>query len=113
MYFERSITEKILSAFSKLLRNEASKLWMDYIDPTVFDGTSRIPVVRSFTEAMQCLGEPFINGFSDIALTLERCKLFTISDVPSDVFIRKIDPVFNLYRFCIAGCVSGPQEIYE
>ena len=39
---------------------------MDYVHQSVVDGNSGIDVVDSFTDAMRCMGEPFINGFTDI-----------------------------------------------
>jgi methyltransferase (TIGR00027 family) len=103
MYFERANVEKILAAVGKLLSCSTSRLWMDYVNPLVFDGTSGLLVVDRFTEAMQCLGEPFINGFNDVGANLASCSLMLESDVASDIFVPDNDPVFNLYRFCTAG----------
>lgn len=110
MYFERPVVQRILMSLGRLLSNEASRLWIDYVSPAVFDGTSDLPVVQRFSEAMQCLGEPFINGFDEIATDLAQCSLSSESDVASDIFFPESDPVFGLYRFCIARVASNSTQ---
>jgi methyltransferase (TIGR00027 family) len=102
MYFERSAVQRILRSLARLLSNEASRLWIDYVSPAVFDGTSDLSVVNRFSEAIQSLGEPFINGFDNIADDLALCNLAVESDVASNTFTADSDPVFGLYRFCVA-----------
>jgi methyltransferase (TIGR00027 family) len=103
MYFERPAVEKILQSVRNLLTHTRSRLWMDFVNPSVFDGTSDIAVLNRFSEAMQCLGEPFINGFNDINASLASCKLDVEANIASDIFASKNDPVFSLYRFCVAA----------
>jgi methyltransferase (TIGR00027 family) len=102
MYFEADEVSRILSSVSKLLTNADSLFWMDYVLEPVVKGTSGLPVVEAFTEAMCCLGEPFINGFAEVGTQLAACGLAVEQDVPSRYCLKTDDPVFELYRFCLA-----------
>jgi methyltransferase (TIGR00027 family) len=101
MYFEPTETMNILNSFQSLMVNPDSRLWMDYVAQSIVDGTSKIPVVNDFIEAMRCLGEPFINGFGNIGKQLAQVGFFVESDKPSSYCLNIKDSVFELYRFSI------------
>lgn len=101
MYFDKDDTARILRSIAKILIHPFSKFWMDYVHQSVVDGNSGIDVVDRFTDAMRCMGEPFINGFTDIREQLLDCGLVVERDEASDIFVKTSDPVFRLYRFCL------------
>ncbi len=102
MYFDRATCEKIMRSVRKVLDNPRSRLWFDFVRTGVVDGSNTIPEVVRFTSAMQCMGEPFINGFSEIASELGTCGLSIDALVTSDIFSPTSDPVFAEYLFCLA-----------
>ena len=101
MYFDKDDTARILRSIAKILIHPSSRFWMDYVHQSVVDGNSGIDVVDRFTDAMRCMGEPFINGFTDIREQLLVSGLVVERDEASDIFLKTVDPVFRLYRFCL------------
>jgi methyltransferase (TIGR00027 family) len=103
MYFHDVDCRRVASSARALMQNPASRFWMDYVDHSVVDGTSDIPVVATFTGAIRCLGEPFITGFTDIRSHMICCGLEVQEDIPSNTYLKTSDPVFDLYRFCVGS----------
>ena len=102
MYFNSEDTSRILSSISDLLIHNDSLCWIDYVYQSVIDRTTGITVVDAFMDAMSCLGEPFIQGFSNIEQQLNSCNLTIEKDVASSHYLTDTtDPVFELYRFCL------------
>lgn len=102
MYFDEQDAAGICRSVVTLLGHPDSRFWMDYVHQSVIDGTSGQLVVSRFTNAMRCLGEPFINGFVDIGRHFESLGLAVVEDTPPNLYSRSSDPVFDLYRFCVA-----------
>jgi methyltransferase (TIGR00027 family) len=110
MYFTGEDNARIMRSIATLLKHPDSLFWMDYVHPSVVDGTSTIPEVVSFTDAIRCLGEPFIAGFTDIDAHLRRAGLGLREDVASDYLVGGGDRgMFRLYRFAVAGRLNPTQ----
>lgn len=106
MYFDADDNRRIRSSVAKLIQNPKSRFWMDYVHSSVVDGTSEFPVVQRFMQAMRSLGEPFITGFADISHDFAKCGLTVEETVPSSVYLNTPDPVFEVYRFCVAKAAN-------
>ena len=102
MYFEPDETLRILASLQSLLVNSDSRLWMDYVSQSIIDGTSGFQVVTDFMDAVRSLGEPFINGFTDVVSQIKDAGLGVEQDLPSNYCLQTDDSVFELYRFCLA-----------
>jgi hypothetical protein len=79
---------------------------MDYVHSSVVDGTSEFPVAQRYMQAMRSLGEPYITGFADIGEDFARCGLVVEETTPSSHYLNTIDPVFDLYGFCVARAAN-------
>lgn len=101
MYFGLDNFHRIIASISGLLKHPKSRLWLDYVDSSVIDGTSGFSVVDDFTNAMRCLGEPFITGFRTIDQELMSHGLVVEEDIPSRTLLQTENPVFDLYKFCV------------
>jgi methyltransferase (TIGR00027 family) len=107
MYFNDVDVRRVATSAKMLLQNSPSRFWMDYVDRSVVNGTSNLPVVDNFTDAMRCLGEPFITGFEDIRQHMLSCGLEVEEDVPSNVYLKTASSVFDLYRFSVSKSAKG------
>jgi O-methyltransferase involved in polyketide biosynthesis len=101
MYFDKQSFQRIVASIPRLLQHRDSRLWLDYVDVSVIDGSSGFPVVDEFMNAMRCLGEPFITGFKEIEVELRHHGLVIQEDTPSRRMLKSDDPVFDLYKFCV------------
>jgi O-methyltransferase involved in polyketide biosynthesis len=111
MYFTAQENARILRSVAALLKHPDSLFWMDYVHPSVVDGTSTLPEVIRFTDAIRCLGEPFITGIADIDTHFRRTGLDLSEDVASDYFLDGADQeVFRLYRFAVGRPASSTAE---
>jgi O-methyltransferase involved in polyketide biosynthesis len=97
MYFSESRCVQILSSFRPLLSHQESRLWFDYVHGDVTARAATTPGAEPFLDAMQRMGEPFVNGFNDVSTALARLDLVVESDTASGA-----EALFELYRFCVA-----------
>lgn len=105
MYFDASCSNKILRDSKRLLENnDDSRLWIDYVRPSVFDGTSELTAVNKFSDGMRRMGEPFVNGYEDIVSHLMPFGLCVIDDMASNICHAPDDEIYNMYRF---ATISG------
>jgi methyltransferase (TIGR00027 family) len=101
MYFSPSKAEEIIQSLKSLFDKQNAQLWFDYVDNKVIDGSSGFQVVEDFIQAIRMLGEPFINGYSDLEKEMNQLGIQTISNKSSNHFTKNADPVFDLYKFAL------------
>jgi methyltransferase (TIGR00027 family) len=101
MYFEPVEAARILRSLQSMMVNPDSRLWMDYVLPSIIDGTSGFRVVEDFMREMRSLSEPFINGFADLKNQLAELGFMVEEDLASNYCLETTDAVFDLYRFCL------------
>lgn len=113
MYFQEAEVQRILEGMIPVLQNQDSLLWVDLIDREAIEHPEKYPEpVRNFMRGMQILGEPFTFGPSSITDFLGSAGMHVLEIVPSDVCLsRKRDPVFEIYKFCVATAARGPSAI--
>ncbi len=106
MYFDQMINRRMLDAFAKLLQHPDSRLWIDYVSESVFNGKTQIPEVQEFLARMDDLGEAFVFGCDDhrsmgAASRLELVESLTVKDFYQRKGKPSTDPVLDQYAFCI------------
>jgi O-methyltransferase involved in polyketide biosynthesis/acyl-coenzyme A thioesterase PaaI-like protein len=105
MYFEEPEIRRILDGMSPLMEHPESRLWVDLVDRKAVDSPELCPrEVQAFMHGMQLLGEPFTFGTDCVDEFMAQsgfdCREVTVSDL---FFEGSKDPVFSLYRFCVAS----------
>lgn len=96
MYFPEERCREIVSSIARLLGHPDSRLWFDFVRRDLIDRTERVPRAVAFIDAMQKMGEPFINGFDDVEAWLSEQGLSIVDDAASGT-----GDVFDLYRFAV------------
>ena len=66
MYFDQEESSKTFSAVARLLRHSKSRLWFDFVSKDVVDNTTGKLEMESFIRGIRRMGEPFINGYSNV-----------------------------------------------
>lgn len=110
MYLEENEVRAILRGMLPLLACPRSLLWVDFVDRAAVKQPEAFPdEVRSFMRGMQILGEPFTFGIDDVEQFMAEQGLWCRDVVCSNVFLEdKSDPIYSLYRFCVASRPPGP-----
>jgi len=111
MYFEEAEVTAILQGLTPLLGPSESRLWVDLVDKRAVETPEAFPKpVEDFMRGMQILGEPFIFGIDSVPEFMAAHGLHCCQSVPSDLYFKdKQDPVYSLYRFCVAsGTAKAP-----
>jgi methyltransferase (TIGR00027 family) len=107
MYFDKGRCTAILRSIAAILKHPDSRVWFDYVNRDLIDRTPSIPRAVAFIDAMQKMGEPFVNGFDDIRDALPPHGLALEGDTGSGD-----GDVFELYRFCVArGLRRGASSL--
>jgi methyltransferase (TIGR00027 family) len=109
MYLEDDEVSAILRGMQPLLTCPQSRLWVDLVDRTAITHPEFFPrEVRAFMRGMQILGEPFTFGTEDVERFMAEHGFRCHDVVCSNVFLEdKSDPVYSLYRFCVASEAAG------
>lgn len=102
MYFDESLNRRILTDSQPLLEHPESRLWCDFVDRSVVDGRTQIDAVTRFLRGMDELGEQFIFGCQQPGEFLKSCGYRQISVRTAGEYLQASDPVYDLYRFCLA-----------
>lgn len=110
MYFEEPDVRRVFEGMAPLFANPGTQLWVDLVDREAVEHPDRFPrEVQQFLRSMQLLGEPFVFGTGAIDAFLAEMGLHCREVAPSDVFFPdERDPVYGLYRFCVATGASRP-----
>lgn len=113
MYFQEEEVRSVLKGMLPVLRNPNSLLWVDLVDREAVMHPEKYPEsVQNFMRGMQILGEPFTFGPESPADLMESAGLRGLEVVPSDACLRgKKDPVFSVYKFCIAAARSANGDV--
>jgi hypothetical protein len=108
-----SESETHLEPIGKLnLGSAESRLWVDVIDESIVKDISRYPEVARFLAGMAGFGEPFTWGITDSGNYFRHLGLEVDRESSSDCFRPSVDPVFDLYKFCVAkNGSSGLEEL--
>lgn len=101
MYFSPSKAREIFSSIAGLFKGASTQMWFDYVDIKVIDGTSGMDVVENFIDAIRMLGEPFVNGYSNLEQSMSDVGITIVSNKPSNFTIDSTDPIFGLYKFAL------------
>ncbi|MEO1614292.1 MAG: SAM-dependent methyltransferase [Planctomycetota bacterium] len=103
MYFDEAQNVKVLRSIRRHLKHAESRLWLDYVTPSVIDASIEDTNVHEFVERMELIGEKFVFGPKDPKVFLEQCG-FVCDEVQSaGDFLRDSDPTLQEYRFVVAG----------
>ncbi|HUT10571.1 MAG TPA: SAM-dependent methyltransferase [Thermoguttaceae bacterium] len=110
MYFEEADVTAVLRGLAPLLGPSESRLWVDLVDKRAVEAPETFPrPVQDFMRGMQILGEPFIFGTDSVPEFMAAHGLHCRRSVASDLYFEdKQDPVYSLYRFCVA---SGAAKV--
>lgn len=65
MYFDEKELNRIFSSISKMMSKDCY-FWLDYVSSESINNETGIKAIEDFMTNMAKMGEPFINGFSDI-----------------------------------------------
>ncbi|MEM6468660.1 MAG: SAM-dependent methyltransferase [Planctomycetota bacterium] len=103
MYFDEQQNAKLLFSIRRQLKHPESRLWMDYVTPSVIDASINDPNVHEFTERMALIGEKFIYGPADPECFLRNCGFKLMESVTAGDFLKDDDPTLQEYRFLVAG----------
>jgi methyltransferase (TIGR00027 family) len=105
MYFQEDEVRNILCGIAPLLEHPASLLWVDLVDGEAVAYPEAFPdEVQSFFRGMQILGEPFTFGTGAVEEFMAGSGFRCHEVVPSSAFLNgNKDPVYSLYRFCLAS----------
>lgn len=111
MYFQEDEVRAILQGMSPLLNHPESRLWVDLVDRRAVETPEIFPSeVQAFMRGMQVLGEPFTFGIDSIQGFMASNGFFCHDIVGSDVFFEDSqDPVYSLYKFCVASTGVAAQ----
>jgi methyltransferase (TIGR00027 family) len=114
MYFEEPEFRAVLQGIAPLLQHPDSCLWVDLVDrEAVVAPENCAGEVQAFMYGMQLLGEPFVFGPASVEAFMAdngfRCREVAVSDL---FFEDRNDPVYALYRFCVASsAVAAPTAV--
>jgi methyltransferase (TIGR00027 family) len=114
MYFEEPDFRALLKGIAPLLEHPDSRLWIDLVDrEAVVAPEECAGEVQAFMYGMQILGEPFVFGPASVEDFMAdngfQCREVAVSDL---FFEDRNDPVYALYRFCVASsAVAAPAAI--
>jgi methyltransferase (TIGR00027 family) len=112
MYLDDGEVRTLLGQVRRICRNPDSRLWMDFVSSDLITAGERLPPsARSFMRGMQVLGEPFVFGTNHPEAFLAEADLRCLESVASDAVVAgaEHDPIFGLYRFCIAAGALAPE----
>lgn len=106
MYFSPEINRRMLTAMGNLLRHPDSRLWVDFVSESVFNGQTQIPEVLEFLARMDDLGEAFVFGCDDSARLSADCGMQLVESLSVREFYNRKgkpsqDPVLDQYSFSI------------
>jgi len=100
MYFENDKIDHIFSAIQALM-SPGSCFWMDYVTEDLVNSATGIKEIEGFITNIRRMGEPFINGYNDIAVLSEHYKLDILETLHSGALLNKHEEIYKHYRFCI------------
>ncbi len=105
MYFQEDEVRDILAGIRPLLSHPDSLLWLDLVEREAIEHADRQPApVREFMRGMQILGEPFTFGTDNPERFLLDNGLHWLESVSTEAYFpESCDPVYSIYRFCVAG----------
>lgn len=113
MYFQEPEVARILHGMTPLLEHPESRLWVDIVHRYAVEHPEAFPdSVQAFMRGMQILGEPFTFGADSVEEYMARQGLYCHESVASDTFLDdRRDPVYALYRFCVASAQPVPALV--
>jgi methyltransferase (TIGR00027 family) len=108
MYLDSETNDKTLAAVAALMKNPASRLWVDYVREELFRVRHQEKSVDAFLDSMERMGEPFIFGVSSAEEWLRRFGLSIEADDDTSAYFPELkgQPVYPLYRFAVARVIS-------
>jgi len=102
MYFEESMCTSIMSSISKLLINDDSRFWFDFVSDSLIQDETGHASVEAFNDNMQKMGEPFVNGYYDIKSVLPGLGMNPVDVSSAGQILSDTSPIYGLYSFCTA-----------
>ena len=108
MYFNQDINCKIFTDIKSLMMHDQSVLWSDFVSEEIICNDSADQGVVQFLDAMVELGEKFVFGKANCNKYLDDMGFEVLNVLTTREFLQSngemmSDPVYNLYRFCVAS----------
>ncbi len=100
MYFENDKIDHIFSAIRALML-PGSCFWMDYVTEDLVNSATGIEEIEGFITNIRRMGEPFINGYNDIAVISEHYGLEIQETLHSGALLSRQEEIYKQYKFCI------------
>ncbi|MBF0586704.1 SAM-dependent methyltransferase [Prosthecochloris sp. N3] len=100
MYFEEADIDNILSSVRKLM-TPGSRFWLDYVSKDLVQSTTGIREIERFITNIRKMGEPFINGYNDIASLANTYHLSVEENVHSGSALQLDEEIYKHYSFTI------------
>jgi methyltransferase (TIGR00027 family) len=100
MYFTTDNIDTILLPISKLMNSE-SRLWLDYVSSDLIQCRTGIREADNFITNIRKMGEPFINGYNDIAILADTFNLEIEKNIHSGAILEIDEDIYKHYCFTV------------